>query len=207
MRILITAGPTREPIDPVRYISNRSSGQVGTSIGWAAQGRGHEVTMIVGRGVPTPVPARRIDVETTAEMHAAVTAEFPQHDLLIMAAAVADYRPVKVSTEKLARADRLIIECEATPDIVAAAAATRRPNQRVVGFSLEVEGSLERAREKLLRKGLDLIVYNPLATMESTTIEAALLWPDGRAQTLPCRSKDQFADNLLEYAEALFGRP
>ncbi len=96
-----------------------------------------------------PTGIRRIDLQTAAQMHAAVLGEFPNHDLLIMAAAVADYRPVSAQTGKMDRAGKLVIECEATPDIVAEAARTRRPDQRIVGFSLESGENIQRAREKL----------------------------------------------------------
>ena len=132
MRILITAGPTREPIDPVRYIGNRSSGRMGAAIATAALKAGHEVTLILGPVTAAmPRDARRLDVETARQMHDAVISEFPAHDLLIMAAAVADYRPRKAAGKKLGRVDSLVIECEPTEDIVAAAARTKRPDQRV----------------------------------------------------------------------------
>ena len=206
MRVLITAGPTYEPIDPVRFIGNRSSGRMGAAIASAAVNAGHSVTMIAGPvAVELPPYVRRMDVETAAQMHEAVMAEFPNHDLLIMAAAVADYRPKSVQKEKIGRQGGLVIECEATEDIVAAAAASRRPDQRVVGFSLEAEGNLERAREKLKRKRLDLIVYNPLHTVNSQEVRAFLLWADGRVEELPSTSKDEFANLLIDRAVGLFG--
>ena len=205
MRLLITAGPTQEPIDPVRYIGNRSSGRMGAALASASLEAGHSVTLLLGP-VTAPMPAgpRRIDVRTAAQMHDAVLREFPGHDLLIMAAAVADYRPVQVHREKLARAGTLLIECEPTEDAVAAAAASKRPDQRVIGFVLESGGNLDRARQKLARKRLDLIVFNPSETMNSGTIQATLLWPDGRAEALPMSGKDQFAAVLLQRAAALF---
>ena len=115
MRVLITAGPTREPIDAVRYIGNRSSGQMGAALASAAMNAGHEVTLVLGPvTAPMPGGTRRIDVETAAQMLASVLAEFPQHDLLIMAAAVADYRPKIMHGGKLAREGGLKIVCEAT---------------------------------------------------------------------------------------------
>src|SRR5205085_3990700 len=139
LRLLLTAGPTREPIDAVRYISNRSSGKMGGSIAAAALRAGHAVTLILGPlTAPMPSGARRVDVESSADMERAVLAEFPSHDVLIMAAAVADYRPRHYTTGKLPRHDTLTLELEATPDIVAAASAMKRPDQRTVGFSLEM---------------------------------------------------------------------
>lgn len=205
MRILITAGPTHEPIDPVRYIANRSSGGMGQGLAAAAIRDGHFVTLILGPvSISMPKSAKRIDVETSREMHAAVLAEFPKHDLLIMAAAVADYRPRVVHQHKLERGDMQTIELEPTEDILAAAGAIKRLDQRMVGFSLVDKADLSRSVEKLARKNLDLIVSNPLETMNSPTIDAVLLWPGGRSEELPCRSKALFADKLLERAVALF---
>jgi phosphopantothenoylcysteine decarboxylase/phosphopantothenate--cysteine ligase len=205
IRILITAGPTREPIDPVRYIGNRSSGRMGAALAEAAMRAGHRVTLIVGPvSVAMPEGARRLDVETAAQMHEAVVREFPAHDLLIMAAAVADFRPKQVHADKLSRAGTLVIECESTADIVAAAASSRRADQRVVGFSLESAGGAGRAKEKLRRKGLDLIVFNPTDTMNSPSIEAILFWADGRQEAIPSLNKGEFAELLLSRAAALF---
>jgi phosphopantothenoylcysteine decarboxylase/phosphopantothenate--cysteine ligase len=206
MRILITAGPTREPIDPVRYIANRSSGGMGQGLAAAAIRDGHFVTLILGPvSISMPKSAKRIDVETSREMQSAVLTEFPHHDLLIMAAAVADYRPRSVHGFKMERGETQTIELEPTEDILAAAGAIKRPDQRTVGFSLVDKADLARSVEKLQRKRADLIVSNPVETMNSPTIEAILLWPDGRSEELPCRSKPLFADKLLERAVALFG--
>ena len=205
MRVLITAGPTREPIDAVRYIGNRSSGKMGAMLAGAALAAGHDLTLVLGPvGVAMPEAAVRIDVETAAQMHEAVLAEFPKHDLLIMAAAVADYRPTFVRADKMARRDLLVIECEATPDIVAFAGQHKRADQRVVGFSLEAQGTLERAREKLAAKRLDLIVYNPIQTMESDDIRPTLLWPDGKREDIALGTKRVFAQTLVDRAMALF---
>ena len=205
MNVLITAGPTREPIDAVRYIGNRSSGQMGAALASAAMQAGHQATLILGPvTAPMPPVPRRIDVETAAQMQRALLDEFPRHDLLIMAAAVADYRPKQVHRDKLTRGGTLTIECEATEDIIAAASRIKRPDQRTVGFSLELRGNLARSREKLARKNLDLIVYNPTDTMSSATIEAVLLWPDGRSEELSSRSKYDFATILIDRTAALF---
>lgn len=207
MKVLITAGPTREPIDAVRYIGNRSSGRMGAALASAALAAGHEVTLILGPvSLPIPAVSRRIDVETAAQMQEAVLSEFPAHDLLIMAAAVADYRPRHFHSEKLERCDSLTIECEPTDDIVAAAGRLKRPDQRTVGFSLEMEGNLERAKQKLARKHLDLIVYNPTATMASENVKAVLLWNDGRTEELASLKKDDFARLLLKRSGQLFER-
>ena len=206
MNVLITAGPTREPVDAVRYLGNRSSGRMGAALAAAAVRAGHTPTLILGP-VSAPMPdVRRVDVETAAQMLDAVLGEFPRHDLLVMAAAVADYRPKSAQAGKLERKGSLTIECEATEDIVAAAGRVKRPDQRTVGFSLESTGGVARAREKLLRKSLDLIVYNPADTMNSETVESVLLYPDGRSEPLPSRPKSDFADILMARAAALFGR-
>ncbi|HEY8751011.1 MAG TPA: phosphopantothenoylcysteine decarboxylase [Tepidisphaeraceae bacterium] len=205
MNILITAGPTREPIDPVRYIGNRSSGRMGAALAAAAIAAGHRVTAILGPvNYHLPETALRIDVETTRQMHDAVLTEFPANDLLIMAAAVADYRPKTIHSQKLARNQSLTLELEPTEDIIAAAIRSKRLNQRTIGFSLEAPGNLTRAREKLDRKHLDLMVYNPIDTMNSLTVEATLLWPDGRSQSLPRLSKEDFAKSLIECAMGVF---
>lgn len=204
LRILITAGPTREPIDEVRFISNRSSGKMGAALADAAIRAGHQVTLILGPVVATmPQGTRRIDLETAAEMHAAVLEEFPNHDALIMAAAVADFRPRFVRSGKVERDGTLAIEFEPTADIIAAVSQFKRSDQRTIGFSLESKSNLERARQKMLRKGLDLMVYNPTQTMDSHTIESVLLYPDGRIEELPCRDKADFADILIRRVSAL----
>lgn len=205
MKILITAGPTREPIDAVRYIGNRSSGLMGQALCGAAISAGHEVTAILGPVHPAiSASVRRIDIETAEQMHAAVLSEFPKHDLLIMAAAVADFRPVQVTGDKLARTGKLVIECEATPDILAAASRIKQPHQRTIGFSLESAGNIARSRQKLVQKNLDLIVYNPLDTLNSVSINAVLIWPDGKEEPLSVRSKADFATVLIERAKTLW---
>jgi phosphopantothenoylcysteine decarboxylase/phosphopantothenate--cysteine ligase len=206
MRILITAGPTREPIDAVRFIGNRSSGRLGLALAAAAVAGGHDLTVILGPVTAGTIPgARRIDVETAAEMHAAVLAEFPRHDLLIMAAAVADYRPrAGLPSGKIERHGPLTLELEPTADIAAAAGAIKRSDQRTVGFSLEASSDLSRAQRKLREKNLDLIVHNTVQTINSPAIEPVLIYPDGRSEPLPPRTKEQFAEELLGRCDKLF---
>jgi len=208
MRALITAGPTYEPIDPVRFIGNRSSGQMGASLATAAVDAGHDVTLVLGpvtAAMPIHERIRRVDIVSSRELLDAVMREFPRHDLLIMAAAVADFRPKQVRADKAERGGGTItIELEATEDIAAAAGAIKKPHQRTVGFSLVERGNLARSREKMTRKKLDLIVYNPLDTMSSATIESVLLYPDGRSEVLPMQAKSDFARTLLARAAALF---
>jgi phosphopantothenoylcysteine decarboxylase/phosphopantothenate--cysteine ligase len=206
MRVLITAGPTYEPIDPVRFIGNRSSGKMGAAIVNAAVAT-HDVSAILGQvAVPIHGNIHRIDIQTADEMLQAVTREFPNHDLLIMAAAVADYRPKKSSSGKISRQGDLTLELESTPDILAAAGKMKRKDQRTVGFSLESSPDLSRVRRKMLDKNLDLIVYNPLPTLGSDRVDATLLWPNGREEKLPSLSKADFADILLRRSMELFGK-
>jgi phosphopantothenoylcysteine decarboxylase / phosphopantothenate---cysteine ligase len=211
MKILITLGATREPIDAVRFIGNRSSGRMGAALASAAIAGGHEVTVIAAAiTVALPElagPHRRVDVEMAREMYDAVLREFPSHRLLIMAAAVADYRPIRAESGKLPRSGSLTIECEPTEDILAAVAAGRRANQRVVGFSLEEPGNIDRSRQKLAAKKLDMMVFNPLETMGSPTIDAMILYPDGSGVELGRQGKEQTAPAILAFAERLFSRP
>ena len=207
MRVLITAGPTYEPIDPVRFIGNRSSGNMGSALASAAVEEGHDVTLILGpvtAAMPAHSKIRRVDIFSSRDLLDAVMREFPGHDLLIMAAAVADFRPQQVRRDKVERGGRMTIELEATEDILAAVGVIKKPHQRTVGFSLVERGDLKRSREKLARKKLDLIVYNPLDTMSSATIESILLWPDGRSEELPIQDKIDFARTLLARSAALF---
>jgi phosphopantothenoylcysteine decarboxylase/phosphopantothenate--cysteine ligase len=205
MKVLITAGPTYEPIDPVRFIGNRSSGQMGAALANAATNAGHQVTLILGPVTASmPTNVRRIDIFSSRDLLETVLREFPTHDLLIMAAAVADFRPKSASTQKVERGGTLTIELESTEDIAAAAGKIKRPQQRTIGFSLVERGDLARTKQKLIKKKLDLIVYNPLDTMSSKTIESILLWPDGRSEELPMCEKSRFAEVLLERAGALF---
>jgi phosphopantothenoylcysteine decarboxylase / phosphopantothenate---cysteine ligase len=204
MKILITAGPTHEPIDPVRFIGNRSSGKMGAALAAAAIKAGHSVTLILGPvAIPMPGQAARLDVQTAAEMLAATLSEFPKHDLLILAAAVADYTPKIVQTEKIARKGDLVIELQPTADIAAAAGKIKRPHQRTVGFSLESVENLDRARQKMAAKNLDLIVHNPTGTIASDSIQATLIFAGGRSEALPSASKSDFADMPMARAASL----
>lgn len=184
MRLLITAGPTHEAIDEVRYLANRSSGTVGLLLAEAAADRGCEVMLLLGpiQGeVPRLSGVRVVRYESAADLGAGLEKWFPQHDVLIMAAAVADYRPVRGETKKIERsADPITLTLEPVPDLVAGIARGRRADQRVIAFALEQpEHLLERAAAKLTRKAVDAIVANPLKTMSADEIEATLLLPDG----------------------------
>lgn len=212
-RVLITAGPTQEPIDAVRYIGNRSSGRLGVAIADAAAIRGWHVTLLLG---PTSVRPSdtRVGVKlfrTVAELQSLLESEFPKADVLIMAAAVADFRP-RVPPEQLGQklkrtAAGLTIELEPTPDLLAACGVRKSPHQVIVGFALELEERLmSSAREKLVRKGADMIVANPLETMDSESISARLLHKDGRVEEPGSAgtrgvAKAAFAEWLLDRVE------
>ena len=159
-RILLTSGPTRQYLDPVRYLTNASSGRMGAALAAAALARGHGVTVITGPvSVDYPAAARVVPVDTTDQMLAAVLAEFPDHDGLIGAAAPCDYMPRRVRGEKIAKDGQpLSLELIETPDVVATAAARKRPDQWVVGFALETEDQRFRAIVKMQRKCCDMMV-------------------------------------------------
>lgn len=212
-RVLITAGPTHEPVDAVRYLANRSSGRLGIALADAAADRGLDTRLLLG-----PVPHRpRSDrvrthpYTTTADLQALLAEHAPWADLLIMAAAVADYRPIRTpgsEADKLRRTgSELTLRLEPTPDLLAGVAASRRPGQVLVGFALEPADRLEAsARDKLARKGIDFIVANPLETMDSQQITATLLARDpsfAPAHTPAHMPKDRFAAWLLDRLEPI----
>ena len=215
MKILITAGPTREPIDDVRFISNRSSGQMGLALARAAAEASHNVTLLLG---PVLVPASLADGDTvrverfstTAELQTLLAEHFPACDVLVMAAAVADYRLAQPRTGKAPRAKGMRLELEPTPDLVAGLAKDKRADQQVVAFALEEAAVLEeRATEKMRRKGVDAIVANPLSTMDAGRVAAVLLTAEGRRHEPPAtagsgtdgpgQSKDAFARWLVAW--------
>lgn len=207
MKILITAGPTREPIDAVRFISNRSSGRMGLALADAAAQAGHVVTLLLGPVLAPSTLGDRVEVvrfQTTAELQALLEKHFPGCDQLIMAAAVADYRVAQFTEGKTPgktpRKKHLKIELEGTPDLVAGVAKMKRDDQRVIAFALEEPHELEaRAVAKMKRKGVDAIVANPLVTMEDDSISAVLLHADGRREE-PANgalSKEDFARWLI----------
>jgi len=165
LRVLVTAGGTREPVDPVRFIGNRSSGRMGVALAAAAARRGADVTLIAANvELPEPAGVRRIDVETAAELAAASRAEFSDSHVLVMAAAPADFRAAEVAPGKLNRVGSMKLRLEPTEDILAGLSASRGEEQTIVGFAAEHgEGGVERARAKLEHKGADLIVLNDVS--------------------------------------------
>jgi phosphopantothenoylcysteine decarboxylase/phosphopantothenate--cysteine ligase len=180
--VLVAAGPTHEPIDDVRYIGNRSSGRMGTAIAGAFLDAGCTVTLARGPGVATVDGCTDRRFGTAAELLALLNAEWPGHDLLVMAAAVADYRPARRVDGKLRREDGpLTLQLEPTQDILSGLAGTRSDHQYVVGFALERPEELAAsAAAKLARKRADAIVANPLETMDSADVDGRVLFADGR---------------------------
>jgi phosphopantothenoylcysteine decarboxylase/phosphopantothenate--cysteine ligase len=203
LRVLVTAGGTREPIDPVRFIGNRSSGRMGFALAAAAARRGAEVTLIAANvSLPEPAGVRRLDVETAEQLASAADAEFPGADVLLMAAAPADFRPTAPAVGKLRRQDALDLHLEPTEDILAALAATRTPSQTIVGFAAEHGGdAAARARDKLTRKGADFIVLNdvsdPAIGFESDQNAVTLIDEDSET-IVPIASKDAIAEAILD---------
>ncbi len=203
--IVVSAGGTAEPIDPVRYIGNRSSGKMGVAIAAAALARGARVTLIHGLvSVPLPDAAELISTPTAAEMEHAVLSKIANADVLVMAAAVADFRPRTKADSKLARADGLTLELEPTNDILAEAVRAARRLARppvIVGFAAET-GSLERAREKAERKGVDLLVANDVSEEGSgfgtDTNRVTIIVPGEPDEPWPLMSKVAVAGKLLD---------
>ena len=211
-RVVVTAGPTRESIDPVRVVTTRSSGTMGYRVAEAAWERGAEVVLISGPvALPAPVGVRLRKVETTQELEDAVRAELPGTDVLVMAAAPADFRPSDPSDSKRARMDgALAIPMEPTADILSTTRDERKAGSITVGFALETGDALAKGRAKLERKDLDLIVVNdalePGAGFEVETNRVALLGRDGAARILPLQSKREVAEAILDAVEASLGR-
>lgn len=207
MRILLTAGPTWEAIDAVRYLGNRSSGKLGLAIAAAALKVGHEVTLLLGPGVAEPTAHGALHVhrfESCADLQQLLETHFPACDVLVMAAAVADYRPKHVIDGKRPRQGGWSLELEPTPDLVAALARTKRPAQRIVAFALEETGVLQqRAADKLRRKGVDALVANPLGTMGAQDIEPTWLSAAGETLTPGKMLKPVFARWLLGRIEGM----
>jgi phosphopantothenoylcysteine decarboxylase/phosphopantothenate--cysteine ligase len=204
-RVLVTAGPTREAIDPVRFVGNRSSGRMGFAIAAAAWRFGADVTLVSGpSSLPTPTGVTRVDVQSAGEMLDAVARALPASDALVMAAAVADFRPANPATEKIKKEgqDVAVLPLERTPDILLATRDLRPPGAAVVGFALETESVLENARRKLVEKGLDLLVVNDArevgAGFEVETNRVTVLDAEGESDEWPLLSKAEVAERLLE---------
>ena len=213
MHLLITAGPTREPIDAVRFISNRSSGKLGLALTRAAVEAGHAVTLLLGpidaftdqTALPENVRLERF--ETTGQLQTLLDSHFPSCDALIMAAAVADYRPKQVHEGKLPRGEQgqtQMVELEPTPDLIAGLSRKKQPHQRTIAFALEEPGRLnERMHDKLKRKGVDAIVGNALATMGSDEIAMRFHPADGKTEDSGPLQKAEAARWLLAHVAAM----
>jgi phosphopantothenoylcysteine decarboxylase/phosphopantothenate--cysteine ligase len=207
-RVVVTAGPTREALDPVRVLTNRSSGKMGFRLAQAAWYRGAEVRLITGPSAEEPpegVACQRI--ETTAELERAVAAALPEADVLIMAAAPADYRPEQVNPVKRSRQHGpFTVALEPTADILLATRALRKPGSLVVGFALETGDGLRKGREKLERKLLDLIVINdatePGAGFEVDTNRVTIVAKDGAQWEVALAAKASVAESILDRIEA-----
>ena len=210
LRVLVTAGGTREPIDSVRYVGNRSSGRMGLALAAEAARRGASVTLVAANvTLPTPAGVRVVEVETAAQLLEAARAEFADAHVLLMAAAVADFRPGQAVDEKISKSGRdgLALALEPTEDVLAALAAGRSPGQTLVGFAAEHgEGAVERGRGKLERKGLDAVVVNDIsraeigfdaADNEVTIVTAA------SERHVPLGSKEAIAATILDAVESM----
>ena len=201
--VLVTAGPTREPIDPVRVVTNHSTGSMGFAMAEAAARRGARVTLVSGpTTLDTPGGVERIDVTTAEQMHAAVQPHADAH-LVIMAAAVADYTPLNPAPSKLKKKDdALTIQLRRTPDILAALGRHKRPGQMLVGFAMETDDGLANARRKLASKNLDWIVLNNVneegAGFGTGTNRVTLIGPGGHTEDLPRMPKREVAEALLD---------
>jgi phosphopantothenoylcysteine decarboxylase/phosphopantothenate--cysteine ligase len=209
-RVLVTAGPTREGIDPVRFLSNRSSGKMGVALAAAAWRRGAEVTLVAGPlEVAPPAGVLVRQVETTDQMAEVVCAELPRADALLMAAAPADFRAAEPATSKIKkRGAPPAIELAPTPDVLRDTRAARKRDAVIVGFALETDSPLENARAKLDEKGLDLVVLNRAdeegAGFAADTNRVTLVSRAG-AEELPLQLKTEVAEAILDRVEALLG--
>ncbi|MET0512772.1 MAG: bifunctional phosphopantothenoylcysteine decarboxylase/phosphopantothenate--cysteine ligase CoaBC [Thermoleophilaceae bacterium] len=210
LRVLVTAGGTREPIDSVRYVGNRSSGRMGIALAEEAARRGAEVTLVAANVTPAkPAGVRTVDVESAADLLLAVDSAFADTDVLLMAAAVADFRPAEALADKLVKAglDGLALELEPTEDVLASMGSKRTAAQTLVGFAAEHgEGAVERGRAKLERKGLDAVVVNDISRsdigFDSSDNEVTIVTSAGERH-VALSSKDAVAAAILDEVEAL----
>jgi len=213
LRVVVSAGGTQEPLDPVRHLGNRSSGRMGYALAEAARDYGARVTLVTApTGLPSVYGVETVPVRTAAEMHDAIIARLDETDVLLMAAAVADYRPARMAEQKIKKQDgALTLELERTVDILAAVAERRagsRDDKVIVGFAAETENLLENARDKLVRKRLDLLVANDVSASDSgfevATNRVTLLTPDGGQESLPLLRKEEVAERILDRVAALW---
>ncbi len=212
LRVLVTAGPTRERIDPVRYITNDSSGKMGYAIAGRAAARGAAVTLVSGPvAIPAPDGVRTVPVVSTGDLHEAVLAQCGEQDVIIQAAAPADYRPLSVSNQKIKKqsGEGLTLSLTENPDIAEAVGKVKKPGQVLVGFAAETQNLLENAKQKLKKKNLDLIVANdvtkPGVGFHVDTNIAALVTAAGVTER-PLQSKTALADDILDTVLSLMGK-
>ncbi len=207
-RILITSGPTRQYLDPVRYLTNASSGRMGAALADSAIARGHDVIVVTGPvQVEYSKAAQVVEVDTTDEMLEAVLKHFPSCDGLIGAAAPCDYMPRRISSDKITKSGHPIqLELVETPDIVATAAQKKLPHQWVVGFALETEDLRFRAIVKMQRKCCDMMVSNGPSAINSLTNEVEILAADGTTIAYASGDKRTVAGAIIQATETLFSR-
>ena len=206
--LIITAGRTEEPWDPVRFISNHSSGRMGMALAEQAARRGAKVTLITGPAdVPAPAAFKHIVVNTAAQMSRAVLKELPHNRALIMAAAVADYAPQNVSSGKIKKKNdgAITLTLKKNPDIIQQASVKRKPGTVLVGFALETDNLIVNAGKKLRAKKLDLIVANPAKTLSSENIQAVIIDKKGKITKFPQMPKSKLAELILDRAIKLIG--
>ena len=204
MHFLITAGPTREALDPVRYLSNRSSGRMGFALAEAAREAGHGVTLIAGPvTLATPAGVERIDVVSAEEMYSAVRRHIGRADAAVFSAAVADYRPAAAAPQKIKKdGETLTLVLERTPDILGSVRREFGWRGHLTGFAAETENLLAHAQGKLERKGCDLLVANDVSRpdigFDSPDNAVTLVFPDGRTEELPKAGKEVLARRIIE---------
>lgn len=212
MTVLITAGPTREALDPVRYLTNRSSGKMGYALAHTACQEGHRVLLISGpTTLDVPAGVDFVPVETADEMHRAVASWINKSEIAIFTAAVADYRPTKISPQKIKKSgDTFTLELVKTPDILGSARRELNYSGTLVGFAAETENLEANAREKLVRKGCDLIVANDVSRsdigFDSNQNEVLLVYPE-HSTPLPKDDKEHLAHHIFAAITGLLPTP
>ena len=203
MNVLVTAGPTREPLDPVRFLTNRSSGKMGYELAHAFSGAGHTVLLVSGpTAIDVPDGVDFLPVETAAEMHAAVEHHIGRMDVAVFAAAVADYTPAMVAPEKIKKTgERITLELVRTPDILGSARGSFGFAGTLVGFAAETENLEANARDKLRRKGCDLVIANDVSKpgigFDSDHNQVLLVFPE-HTEALPLATKHDLAHQLVQ---------
>lgn len=205
MRIVVTAGPTREYIDDVRFISNPSSGRMGYAAAEEAVRRGHAVTLLTGpTSLQAPKGARISRFETADELYELVRAALPEADCLVMAAAVGDYKPADRISGKHKKGTALTLELVATRDVLASV-APMKDDKIFVGFAVEVKDAVENARKKVRAKGVDFLVLNTPASFGAEEADFTFVYPDGRTRGFGRAAKTAIAAEILNEVESLFG--